>query len=69
MAKKGMKRPNDTHTKKRNEVMPVPSIQQNTGFSNEVRESVASYESDAFNDLTDLGKDNPANDNPFPDVD
>lgn len=27
MAKKGMKRPDDTHTKKKNEELPVPEIQ------------------------------------------
>lgn len=55
MAKKGMKRPQRTHVKPRNEVKPVPEIQDKA-------------ENDVYPVIdTDLGRDNVENDTPYAD--
>lgn len=57
MAKKGMKRPQRTHTGERNTVPPVPEIEGAINSSNEKPISKAYPEID-----TDLGRDNLEND-------
>lgn len=63
MAKKGMKRPERTHVKPRNEVTPVPEI-QGKAKSGKIKAS------DMQNSIidTDLGKDNLENDIPAADL-
>ena len=62
MAKKGMKRPERTHVKPRNEVTPVPEI-QGKAKSGKIKAS------DMQNSIidTDLGRDNLENDIPYAD--
>lgn len=63
MAKKGMKRPERTHVKPRNEVTPVPEI-QGKAKSGKIKAS------DMQNSIidTDLGRDNLENDIPAADL-
>ena len=63
MAKKGMKRPERTHVKPRNEVSPVPEI-QGKAKSGKIKAS------DMQNSIidTDLGRDNLENDIPAADL-
>ena len=59
MAKKGMKRPQRTHTEERNTMPPVPEI-QGKAKSGKVKASPVN--------ITDLGRDNLENDNTAADL-
>lgn len=83
MAKKGMKRPERTHTEKRNDVPPVPEIQGKAkSGKNQANPIIAGtntatqkvyhtkpYKNDAYQAIdTDLARDNLENDIPFADL-
>ena len=63
MAKKGMKRPERTHTQPRNEVQPVPEIQ---GKAKHGKAQAAARYQNTFDN--DLAKDNMTNDTPDADL-
>lgn len=68
MAKQGMKRPERTHVKPRNEVPPVPEIQGKAKHG-KVSASREKPISGAYRaDVTDLGRDNLENDIPAADL-
>lgn len=65
MAKKGMKRPERTHVKPRNEVTPVPEIQ---GKAKSGKVKASDMKNDVYPVIdTDLGRDNVENDIPYAD--
>lgn len=66
MAKQGMKRPERTHVKPRNEVAPVPEIQ---GKAKSGKAHAKNMKNDVYPVIdTDLGKDNVENDIPAADL-
>ncbi len=84
MAKKGMKRPEWTHTKPKNDVPPVPELQGKaksgkekanpiisgtTGATQKVYHTEKPIPSDIYPAIdTDLGRDNVENDIPYADL-